>query len=235
MILMNLLRHVPLLCCRCRSSGASRVQMTKPRLGVPLQDRKAKSCCSGIRFHSVIVLAEPYMPCILLTSRTLEDFLFSRSVVQASRLTFEAVLNVSLHKSQSSSTNLRQLFSVFDSLLTLFLLRLLLVILISLLMILSLLFNVKLRGSMRPYTATVFVMLGPLPDATLRFIYLSHFIAFPMFQQCCLPPRYYCGADILSIRSCPLQPPPKYVTFHVGDSLKYTKSSVSSRIFSIRF
>lgn len=28
-----------------------------------------------------------------------EDFLFSRSLVQASRLTFEAVLNVSLHES----------------------------------------------------------------------------------------------------------------------------------------
>lgn len=128
------------------------------------------------------MLAELYVPCILLTSWTLEDFLFSHSLVQASHLTFEAVLNVSLDKSQSSSTNLRQLFSVFDSLLTLFLLRLLLVTLISLLMILSLLFNVKLRGSMRLYTVTVFVMLGPLPDATLRFIYLSHFIASPTFS-----------------------------------------------------
>lgn len=125
------------------------------QLGVPLQDRGAKSCWSGIPFQRLIELAELCMLCILLISWTLEDFLFSHSLVQASHLTFEAVLNVSFHKSQSSSTNLRQLFSVFDSLLTLFLPRLLLVILISLLMILSLLFNVKLRGSMRLYTVSV--------------------------------------------------------------------------------
>lgn len=78
---------------------AIRVQMIKTWVGVPLQDSKTKSCCSGIPFPSAIVLAKLYMPYILLTSWTLRGFLFSRSLVQASHLTFEAVLNISLHKS----------------------------------------------------------------------------------------------------------------------------------------
>ena len=73
--------------------------MTRTQLGVPLQGSKAKSCSSGTEFHSVIVLAELHVPRVLLTSWTLEDFLFSHSLVRASHLTFEAVLNVSLHKS----------------------------------------------------------------------------------------------------------------------------------------
>lgn len=88
-----------MLCCRYCSSGSQEGSNDKVKLGVPLQDSKAKSCCSGIQFRSGSVLAELYVPCILLTSWTLEDFLFSHSLVQASHLTFEAVLNISLHKS----------------------------------------------------------------------------------------------------------------------------------------
>lgn len=59
---------------------------------------------------------------------------------------------------------------------------------------------------MRLCTVTVFVMLGPLPDATLRFIYLSHFIAFPMLQQCCLPPPL--PLTTVGLTYCPSDPVP---------------------------
>lgn len=164
------------------------------------------------------------MPHILVSRR----FSFLSFSCPSFHLTFEAVLNVSLHKSQSSSTNLRQLFSVSDSLLALLLLRLLLVILISLLMILSLLFNVKLRGSL--HTATVFVMLGPLPDAALRFIYLSHFIAFPIFQQHCQPP-----ATTIGLTYCPSAPVPSSLHQNMVPFMLVTLSNTLNPLCPLEF
>lgn len=191
---------------------------------MPLQESQAKGCCSAIQFAEHLC----WLSCTCHISWSLEGFLFSPSLVQASHLTFEAVLNVSLHKSQSSSTNLRQLFSVSDSLLALLLLRLLLVILISLLMILSLLFNVKLRGSL--HTATVFVMLGPLPDAALRFIYLSHFIAFPIFQQHCQPP-----ATTIGLTYCPSAPVPSSLHQNMVPFMLVTLSNTLNPLCPLEF